>query len=258
MADARSRRLLTRALSAFNRRILRRRLPSYRVARPFLVGRRGLEIGGPSDFFARHGAFPVYADAGAIDNCNFSAHTVWRGAADAGQHFTYDPKHPPGRQYITEAAALSDIGDGEYDFVLASHTLEHLANPLRALVEWRRVLAPTGILVVIVPDRRGTFDHRRPITTFDHLVHDFDRGTGEDDVTHLPEILDRHDLTRDPQAGDYAAFKARSEQNLTNRCLHHHVFDEPLLVRSLTWAGATILATEWATPYHILAVGQRC
>ena len=36
--------------------------------------------------------------------------------------------------------SLDGIDDASYDVVLASHTLEHIANPLRALSEWRRVV----------------------------------------------------------------------------------------------------------------------
>jgi SAM-dependent methyltransferase len=249
--------VLTRALSAFNRRLLRRRLPSYAAARPLIAGKRGVEVGGPSDFFSRHGEFPIYAAAAAIDNCNFSAQTIWAGAAPPGQNFVYDAQHAPGWQYISEAAELSEIASATYDFVLASHTLEHLANPLRALNEWKRVVALHGVFVIVVPDRQRTFDHRRPVTTMAHLVEDFERQTGEDDLTHLPEILQLHDLTRDPQAGDFAAFKARSEQNVMNRCLHHHVFDRDLIGEALKWSGLRVLALDLAKPYHIIAIAQK-
>lgn len=245
-----------RAYAAFNRRVLRRRLPSYAIARPLVAGKRGLEVGGPSDFFARHGEFPVYAEAASIDNCNYAAQTAWAGAAPAGQNFVYDARRPPGRQYIAEAARLTEIPSGSYDFILASHTLEHLANPLAALREWLRVLGSGGGLVIVVPDRGGTFDHRRPVTTLAHLEDDFARRTGEDDLTHLDEILTLHDLARDPQAGDAAAFRTRSLDNVSNRCLHHHVFDRDLLAAALGHAGADVLTLDWAAPYHIIAVAR--
>ena len=39
------------------------------------VGKTGLEVGGPSRFFARQ--LPLYRVAQAIDQLNFSADTVW-------------------------------------------------------------------------------------------------------------------------------------------------------------------------------------
>ena len=73
--------------------------------------------------------------------------------------------------------------------MLASHVLEHLANPLGALAEWRRVVGAGGHILLIVPQREGTFDHRRPVTKLEHLRADARELTGEDDLTHLPEIL---------------------------------------------------------------------
>ncbi|PYL73305.1 MAG: hypothetical protein DMF22_01865 [Verrucomicrobia bacterium] len=36
------------------------------------------------------------------------------------------------------------IPSGKYDFLLASHCLEHMANPLCAFQEWLRVLKKKG------------------------------------------------------------------------------------------------------------------
>lgn len=41
--------------------------------------------------------------------------------------------------------------DGSYDFVFASHVLEHIRNDLGALAEIRRILKPGGIAVLPVP-----------------------------------------------------------------------------------------------------------
>jgi SAM-dependent methyltransferase len=242
---------------AVARRLLRRRVRSYEAAKQLLRGRSGLEIGGPSSLFQRHGPFPIYTVVGRLDNCNFSRNTIWEGAIEEGPTFRFDPKHAPGRQYILEASDLSAIASASYDFVLASHTLEHIANPLRALREWTRTLKAGGVLVLVLPDREHTFDHRRATTTFGHLIDDHERGIGEDDLTHVPEILECHDLAMDPPAGDVAAFRARSERNLENRCLHHHVFDPGLVTKTIEWAGLELLAIELAAPHHILALARK-
>ena len=118
-------------------------------------------------------------------------------------------------------------------------------------------LKPRGALILIVPHKDGTFDHRRPVTTLPHLIEDYTHGTKEDDLTHLPEILQRHDLSLDPPAGDCDAFKARSERNVENRCLHHHVFDTRLVVQVVDWLGLRLLAVEPFLLHHILVVAQR-
>ena len=218
-----------------------------------LRGGRGLEIGGPSGLFSRRGGVPAYAWAAHLDNVNFAAATAWESGLRDGGEFRYDAAQPVGRQYLREAVNLQGIPDHAYDFILSSHCLEHVANPLAALREWRRVTRPGGHLLLALPDPSRTFDHRRPVTTLAHLHDDFDRWTGEDDLTHLPEILALHDLARDPSAGSPAEFEARSSANISNRCLHHHVFDLALVRAILTETGWEVLAAERLAPLHLVA-----
>ncbi len=222
-----------------------------------LKGKKGLEIGGPSRVFGRRGELPVYPIVKGLDGCNFSTHTVWEGEIAAGNSYRYDPARPPGHQYISEASDLGPVPSESYDFVLSSHSLEHLANPLKAVGEWTRVLKKNGILLIIVPDPRHTFDHRRHVTPFAHLLEDYANGTDEHDLTHLEEILSLHDLARDPLAGDRAAFRQRSLQNFENRCLHHHVFDAALVGQVLGYHHVDVMATDWAAPYHTIVVGKK-
>jgi SAM-dependent methyltransferase len=246
-----------RLLRALGRRLATPRLRCYRACKPFFQGKTGLEVGGPSEVFSRSGPFPVYPIASRIDDCNFSRLTVWEGAIQEGATFRYDENHAPGRQYIAEAVNLAFIPSESYDFVLSSHTLEHTANPLLALSEWLRVIRELGMLLLVVPHKDGTFDHRRPVTTLEHLLRDFERGTTEEDLTHLPEILKLHDLARDPEAGDFQTFKRRSERNHENRCLHHHVFDTSLAIEIIDHMGLQIHATEVVRPFHIFIIAQK-
>jgi SAM-dependent methyltransferase len=183
----------------------------------------GLEIGGSSGFFRTE--LPVYAEMEACDNVNFAKHTIW---GDVGEDYIVDGKKY-GKQYISEATDLRLTE--KYDFVLSSNVIEHIANPLKAVREWINVLKPGGVIVIVAPKKESNFDHRRAITDFSHLIRDFENNIGEDDLTHLPEILELHDLPLDPPAGTLQQFTARSLKNIENRCLHHHVFDLDLLLR---------------------------
>lgn len=220
-------------------------------------GGKGLEIGGPSRVFARRRLLPVYPAAAHIDNVNFAGQTAWESGLREGGAFSFDPRRPPGAQFIREATALTGLGDDTYDFVLSSHCLEHVANPLRALREWRRMTRPGGHLVLLLPDPERSFDHRRPVTTLEHLRDDFARETGEEDTTHLAEVLALHDLARDPWAGSPDDFRARLERNAENRCVHHHVFDLALTAAALAEAGWEVLATEKARPVHLVALARK-
>jgi len=82
---------------------------------------------------------------------------------------------------------LSAFGDESQDFVVASHVLEHVANPLALLVETHRVLRPGGAAIVLLPDMRRTSDRFRRPTTVEHLVDEYQRGVQEVDEAHLAE-----------------------------------------------------------------------
>lgn len=229
----------------------------FSLCEQLLADGSGLEIGGPSDVFKGSGVLPVYPFIKKLDNCNFSDETTWEGVIDEGMTVQYGAQASVGRQYIGEASDLNEIDSASYDFVLSSHVIEHVANPLQTLSEWVRVLKQDGILVLLVPHKEGTFDHKRPVTPLDHLIEDHQQNIREDDLTHLEEILEFHDLERDPAAGDFENFKQRSEKNIENRCLHHHAFDSSLVAQVLAHLNLKILAMEAALPFHIIAVAQK-
>jgi SAM-dependent methyltransferase len=205
------------------------RVTDYKLYVDHFAGRSGIEIGGPSRIFEYFGAIPLYPHINDLDGVNFAGQTVWEGKIQQGKTFSFDERKRLGHQYIGEAADLSFIAAGKYDFLISSNCLEHLANPLKAIGEWLRVLTADGALLIVVPHRDKFFDHRRPVTRLEHLLEDEKNNTGEDDKTHLQEILDLHDLTLDPPAGTPEQFKARCGKNLENRCMHHHVFSASLL-----------------------------
>jgi SAM-dependent methyltransferase len=65
------------------------------------------------------------------------------------------------------------LSDGSRDFVVSSHVLEHFPNPIKALLEWDRLIRPGGIIFMIVPHKDRTFDKLRARTSLQHLIEDF-------------------------------------------------------------------------------------
>jgi SAM-dependent methyltransferase len=229
------------------------RLRCLRAARPLVDGRRGLEIGGPSLVFERGlRRLPIYPRVESLDNCDFSRDTTW---ASHQESYTINAEKPPGKNIFHDASNLSSVASHTYDFILSSHNLEHFANPVKALQEWKRVTRPGGGLFLVLPNYSTTFDHRRTPTSVDHMLEDFRRDTQEDDLTHLPEILAKHDLSLDPAAGSVEEFRLRSLDNFNNRCLHHHVFDKANSSELLTRCGMDVLAVE-AADFHIFLVAR--
>jgi SAM-dependent methyltransferase len=114
----------------------------------------------------------------------------------------------PGR---TLAQVVGD--DAPFDFVVASHVIEHIANPVGWLGQLAEILRPGGIVSLIVPDKRYCFDARRQVTTvaqwIDAHLRELDRPTfqqiydheanyaGEVDTVALWDGLDPRHLRRD-------------------------------------------------------------
>lgn len=233
---------------------LQGRVKSFGVLLPYLRGKSGLEIGGPSIIFRKWRVLPVYEYIGKLDNCVFFNSTVW---ADHTDSYTFNKNKAPGKTYFCDGSDLADIADSTYDVLLSSHNLEHFANPVKALKEWRRVLKSDGALVLVLPYYRATFDHRRQPTSVDHMFDDFNENIQEDDLNHLPEIFEKHDLSRDPGAGTPDQFRKRSLNNFSNRCLHHHVFDEQNSRELMIRTGFEVFAVEIKFPHHLCLLTRK-
>ena len=227
------------------------RLPIRHRYRSFVENKYGIEIGGPSALFKT--VLPLYQFVAGLDGVNFATDTIWEGSIKAGNNFNYYHKKS-GRQFIADATDLGEIPTARYDFLLSSNCLEHVANPIKALVEWKRVIKDDGVFILVLPNKGSNFDHRRPFTKFEHLLDDFSHDVGEDDLTHLDEILALHDLPMDPPAGDLEHFRQRSLKNFENRTLHHHVFDVRLIGEMLDHVGFEIAdMTTTKTDFFALA-----
>jgi SAM-dependent methyltransferase len=222
-----------------------RRDRGLRLAAARLEGAVALEPGGPSPAFGRLGVVHVYPKLAALDTLDFAENTLWSSTRREVE---------PRRRVIGEATRLHGVADDAYDAVLSSHVLEHISNPLGALLEWRRVVRPGGHIMLIVPHKDATFDHRRPVTTLAHMLEDAAVDRDENDVTHLDEVLALHDLERDPAAPSRAVFEQRCRENLATRSMHHHVFVSATVVDLCRAAGLQVAMLRSAAPCHIMCL----
>lgn len=231
--------------------LTRERVPDFASIKPLFFAKSGLEIGGPSRIFRDGGFIPIYHLVKALDGCNFSNTTIWEGTIDGGRKYHYY-YYKNGLQYILDASDLSPIPSSTYEFVLSSNCLEHVANPLKAVGEWIRVLKEEGLLLLVLPNKEYCFDHNRPVTTFSHLESDFRDNAKEDDLSHLNEILELHDLEMDKRAGTFEQFKERSLKNFENRALHQHVYDMTVLKEIFNYFKLEVLLTHEGKDFVIL------
>lgn len=231
---------------------IRRHAPIAKYYTQFFTGKSGIEIGGPSNIFRR--VIPIYPAMSSLDGVNFSRRTTWENDISGDDYVCFAEKH--GKQHIMEASDLSALENESYDFLLSSNCLEHVANPLKALQEWVRVVKKGGHIFLILPKKEDNFDHRREITLFEHLLEDLKNDVSEHDLTHLEEIIALHDLSMDTAAGDLENFKRRSQQNFVNRCLHHHVFDDEIIRKMFEFAGVSLIRED-AVGGNYLALGKK-
>ncbi|MRX32263.1 methyltransferase domain-containing protein [Aminobacter sp. MDW-2] len=69
--------------------------------------------------------------------------------------------------YVSDGRPLTElIGTrNSYDYIIASHVIEHTPDMLMFLKDCEALLAPDGLIVIAVPDKRFCFDVFRPIST---------------------------------------------------------------------------------------------
>ncbi|MDR2410738.1 MAG: class I SAM-dependent methyltransferase [Bacteroidales bacterium] len=210
----------------------------------------GLEIGGGTFIFSNKGFFPIYSLANSVDGCNYSNETIWEGIIDP--NFYIYRGVTLGKQFIGEGTDVCSIVDKQYDFVVSCHSLEHIANPLKAIENWLNVIKPSGHIMLILPNKKSCLDHRRQYTPFSHLIEDYKKNIGEDDMTHFNEIITFTDLKK-AGCNDMEYFIERSKDNYKNRCFHHHVFSISVLDKIYTFFNIKVLYCEedWENLYII-------
>lgn len=217
----------------------------------FLTNLHGLEIGGPSVLLKGYGMYTLPA---SIDNTVYAKETLW-ASHNTDKAYAFPGKTAPGNVYIDDAVSLGTFANETYDFVFASHVLEHLVNPLLALTQIRRVLKPHGFCILVLPYKELTFDRYRAVTPMSELVEHYVGGRREDDVMdHVDAIVKDYDFTRDVPMTT-AQFIDRCKDHRKNRALHVHVFDFNLICQVLMYTGYRIKELQkWGM--NQLVVGQ--
>jgi SAM-dependent methyltransferase len=138
---------------------------------------------------------------------------------------------------------LSAVPDESQDFVIASHIIEHLANPLAMLMEIHRVLRPGGFLILLLPDRHRTFDRERAPTPLAHLVDEYRRDIREVDDAHIVDfIIGCLKSTGDDRDTNLLVFEPSSEEIDLHRrrSVHAHVWDMSEFEDVLAFAAAEL------------------
>jgi len=122
---------------------------------------RGLELG-PLDrpIMAKRDGFDVqivdYLDTESL-----------REKYSTSDHPDIDPSAIEEVDFVSRGQSLTElIGDeGLYDWVVASHVIEHIPDLVTFMQDVERILRPEGRLALVVPDQRFTLDYYGEVST---------------------------------------------------------------------------------------------
>jgi hypothetical protein len=90
-------------------------------------------------------------------------------------------------EVVDDGELLSTIPEESQDFIVANHFLEHCENPIGTIETHLGKLKPGGVLYYAVPDKRFTFDFRRPVTPLEHMIADYEDGPEGSRSEHYEE-----------------------------------------------------------------------
>jgi SAM-dependent methyltransferase len=176
------------------------------LARRFLEG-DGLEIGALNlPMWMPRGARVRYVDRKPLEGLR-AEYPEWEA---------WDIVAP---DIVADGETLEGIADASADFVVANHFLEHTEDPIGTLAAHLRVLRPGGVGFYAVPDKRYTFDVRRPVTPVAHVAADHRDGPERSRREHF---LEWARLVDDVPADRAEAEAARLEAQ--GASIHFHVW----------------------------------
>ncbi|RBP45300.1 methyltransferase family protein [Roseimicrobium gellanilyticum] len=127
--------------------------------------------------------------------------------------------------WVGDGQWLEGMADESQDFVIANHMLEHCVNPLKTLEHFLRVLRTGGRLFIALPDKRFTFDVKRPITPFEHVLRDYRINREVEEREMYEEYRDFVDASFDVDK----ALRTRAD-------IHHHVWTQAEVLEFFTEA----------------------
>jgi SAM-dependent methyltransferase len=193
-----------------------------------IAGQQGLEIG-PLDrpILSKRHARVLYVDHATRE------HLVEK-YVHTGSPETFNPDRVVETDVVWDAAGLrSRLAPNSLDYCLASHVMEHVADPLTWLRDICGVLRPGGLINLAIPDQRLGFDFRRPVTRPSALVDAFIRkltrpsaGQVFDHVAHTVQLGSTEPLVRpDAIQAAYRFAEMVSEQEFYMD-VHCHVFTD--------------------------------
>jgi hypothetical protein len=194
----------------------------------YLAG-KGIEFG------ALHNPLPVN-----IEN----AHVVYADRLTKLQAIELFPEFKKGSDpFIIEPELIIDFDkddisflfEYDFDFFIANHFVEHIANPMRFLRDISLIMKTGSILFLSVPNKEMTFDKNRELTTNEHLLQDYLNNETNISDEHIEDSLfnkeDRNEMLPATSSERKDLFEKHRE-----RSIHVHVWDRSSFDNFLNWS----------------------
>jgi predicted SAM-dependent methyltransferase len=219
----------------------RRDFVRYELTRPLIKG-QGIEIGA--------GANPHPLPVGAV--CEYFDKRTEKelaglfGVEESSIHKVYSLE------------VVHERFPDKADFLIAHHVLEHISDPICALIEWNSYVKDGGVVVVSVPDADYCPDKGRLIPTFEHVLMDYFLERYDDSFESREHIYSfvmgwiDDGFAKDMNKFDIAK-KAHECAKAQKNDLHWHAYNEELLRKIILTAphfgNQSIRIEATATPY---------
>jgi SAM-dependent methyltransferase len=132
---------------------------------------------------------------------------------------------------VDDGERLERIPAESQDFIVANHFLEHTENPIGTIETHLGKLKPGGLLFYAVPDKRFTFDFRRPVTPIEHMVADYEQGPERSRREHYEEwcrlVIDEESSgTAEQAASEEWVARRAGELDSAGYSIHMHVWTQ--------------------------------
>jgi SAM-dependent methyltransferase len=137
---------------------------------------------------------------------------------------------------VDDGEKLATVAAESQDFIIANHFLEHTEDPIGTIETHLGKVKPGGVLFYAVPDKRFTFDFRRPVTPIEHMVADHEEGPERSRARHFRE-WSRFVLEHDPPADADTGWEERQIEAVAgqleaqNYSIHMHVWTQAEFLR---------------------------
>jgi SAM-dependent methyltransferase len=191
------------------------------LAREYVTAGRGIEIGALfNPLFLAKDCKVTYVD-------RYSTAELQVQAASFEESLRQYPLVPV--DVVDNGETLASFSPCSQDFIVANHVIEHAHDPLGVLKRYFELLKPGGILYMCVPDKRLTFDVKRPVTALEHLYRDHEEGPAWSHRDHLREWVELVENTTGPAMEQRVEALVQANDSM----IHCHVWTQDTVLEML-------------------------